>query len=210
MKKLLLTMVAAAAASLAFAQTKTTFGIKAGVNFASLQASSSGSSVTATSGSVTMFTAGAYADAPLGNNGLSLQPGLYYTGKGGNSNDGQSTGKLKFSYLQIPVNLVYSVPLSAGKFYFGGGPYAAYALSAKAEDKVNGQNVSVDLTLGSDNNSDIKRTDFGITVLIGFQFTNKLSLGVNSDFGLTSVLPGSNNGYSLKNRVYCITAGYSF
>lgn len=210
MKKLLLTLVAAAAVSLASAQTKTTFGIKAGVNFASLQASADNSSTTATSGSVTMFTAGAYVDAPIGNKGFSFQPGLYYTGKGGNSNDGQSTGKLKFNYLQLPVNLVYSVPVSAGKFYFGGGPYAAYALSAKAEDKVNGQNVSVDLTLGNDAGSDIKRTEFGIGLLIGFQFTNKLNLGVNSDFGLTSVLPGSNNGYSLKNRVYGITAGYSF
>lgn len=210
MKKLFLTAVAAVAVSLASAQTKTTFGVKAGVNFASLQASSSGSSTTATSGNVTMFSAGAFFDAPLGSNGLSLQPGLYYTGKGGNSNDGVSTGKIKLNYLQLPINLVYSIPVRQGKFFFGGGPYAAYALSAKAEDRVNGRNVSVDLELGSDADSDIKRTEFGLTLMVGFQFTNKLILGVNSDLGLSNILPGETNGLSMKNRVYGITAGFSF
>jgi len=210
MKKLFLTAVAAVAVSLVSAQTKTTFGIKAGVNFASLIASEENFSNVATSGSVVMFSAGAYFDAPLGAGGLSLQPGLYYTGKGGNSNDGESTGKIKLNYLQLPVNVVYTIPVRQGKFFFGGGPYAAYALSAKAQDKIGGRNISVDLTLGSDNNSDIKRTEFGLTLMVGFQFTNKLILGVNSDLGLTSILPGENNGYSMRNRVYGISAGYSF
>jgi len=206
----MLTILAAGAVFTASAQSKTTFGVKAGVNFSSLHVSSEGSSNTANSGSLTTFSAGLFADAPIGSKGFSLQPGLFYTGKGGDSNDGISTGKLKLYYLQVPVNVVYNIPFTAGKLFFGGGPYAAYALSGTVKDQVSGRSVSVDVNFGNDINDDFKRTDFGITALAGFQFTNGVLFNINTDLGLSNTLPSNSGGVSVKNRVFGISAGYSF
>lgn len=207
MKKLLL--LAALAAGSVFsvsAQSKTTFGARAGVNIASWYATQSGSSVTASSGSITAFSAGVYADAPLGTS-FSVQPGIFYSGKGMNSNDGVNTGKIKTAYIQIPVNFLYNVQSAAGKFYFGLGPYAAYGISAKAEDRLNGTKVSIDLEFGEY----LKRMDVGLGSLIGFQFSNNVSLNVNYDLGLTNILADSDGtGSSIKNRVFGISVGYAF
>jgi len=209
MKKLIFTLLAAGITLAASAQSKTTFGIKGGVNFAKAYVSSDNSSETERSGGITSFHAGVFADAPLGA-GFSIQPGLFYSGKGFGSNDGESTGKVKLSYLQVPINIVYNVPLSSGKFFFGAGPYAAYGISGKVQDQVSGRTVSLDVKFGNDFDSDFKRMDYGITGLVGFQFTNRLMLSANYDLGLSNIIPGDNLGYSLKNEVAGISLGFTF
>jgi hypothetical protein len=206
MKKLILAALAMGSVITASAQTKTTFGVSGGLNFAKISASLEGSSVSASSGSLTHFSAGVFADAPVGGN-FSIQPGLYYTGKGGKSNFEGEASKLKLAYLQLPVNVVYNVPVSAGKLFLGAGPYAAYGLSAKADDD-NG--TTEKLKFGNDAGSDIKRTDFGATGLVGFNFNNGLLLKANYDLGLSNILPGDNQGIKSKNRVFGISVGYTF
>jgi hypothetical protein len=210
MKKLFLAAVAAASVFTASAQT--TFGIKGGVNFANVQVSQEGTSATASAGSLTTFSAGVFADAPLGTGGFSLQPGVFYTGKGFSGSNDDLSAKLKLFYVQVPVNVVYNVPISAGKFFFGAGPYVAFGVNGKSEARqtAGGPIFSDDVTFGNDNGSDIKRTEFGATGLAGFRFTNGLSLNVNYDLGLSNIIPGENLGGSLKNRVFGISLGYSF
>jgi hypothetical protein len=185
MKKLIMAALAIGSVFTASAQTKTTFGITGGLNFAKLTTSFEGASFSASTGSLTHFSAGIFADAPVGGN-FSIQPGLYYTGKGGKSTFEGESSKLKLSYLQLPVNVVYNVPVSAGKFFFGAGPYAAYGLSAKAEDD---SGVSEKLKFGNDNGSNIKRTDFGATGLVGFN---------------------DSQGVKSKNRVFGVSVGFTF
>lgn len=209
MKKLIFTLLAAGITLAASAQSKTTFGVKGGVNFAKVYATADNSSETARSGGMTSFHVGIFADAPLGE-GFSIQPGLFYSGKGFSSNDGVNTGKVKFSYIQIPVNVIYNVPLNSGKFFFGAGPYAAYGISGKVQDQVSGRTVSVDVKFGNDLDSDFKRMDYGITGLVGFQFTNRLLLSANYDLGLSKIMPGDNLGYSLKNQVAGLSLGFTF
>jgi hypothetical protein len=209
MKKLIIAMLAIGSIFTATAQTKTTFGVKGGVNFAKVYASADNTSETANSGGITSFHAGVFADAPIGQ-GFSIQPALYYSGKGFDSNDGINTGKLKLNYLQLPVNVVYNVPVSSGKFFFGAGPYAAYGISGKVQDQISGRSVSVDVNFGNDAGSDVKRMDYGITGLVGFQFTNRLLLSANYDLGLSNIMPGDNLGYSVKNKVAGISLGFTF
>lgn len=206
MKKLLFAILAIGSVTTVSAQSKTTFGISGGLNFAKIKASISGSSTSASSGSLTSFSVGFFADAPLGGN-FSIQPGLYYTGKGGKTDFEAGPRKAKLTYLHLPLNVVYSVPISTGKFFFGAGPYGAYGLSAKIE--IEGQ-ATEKFKFGNDDNSDIKRTDFGATGLIGFNFTNGLLLKANYDLGLTNILPNNNGGHNMKNRVLGVSVGFAF
>ena len=201
MKKIILAaFLAAGTFFTASAQSKTTFGVSAGVNFAKITASVDGVSGSGSSGSLTSFSVGVFADAPLGQN-FSIQPGLYYTGKGAGSDDG-SDAKLKLNYLQVPVNFLYNAPFGGGKFFVGAGPYIGIGLNAKAT----GEGESADLEFGTD----VKRTDFGATGLLGVRFDNGLLLKANYDLGLSNILPDNEVGVSSKNRVIGLSVGFTF
>jgi len=204
MKKFLLLVCCAFAASTAFAQLPT-FGIRGGVNFAKLTASSG--NVSASTGSTTTFAAGVFADFKVG--AVSIQPGLNYTGKGGNiDDDNGNVVDIKTYYAQVPVNIVYHIPAVIGNVYFGAGPYVGIGLSGK-EKATDGTNTEKqDVTFGSGPN-DIKRTDFGLNGIAGVEFKNGLILGVNYDLGLSDITNGTDGG-SLKNRVFGISVGFKF
>ncbi|QHS57697.1 PorT family protein [Mucilaginibacter sp. 14171R-50] len=201
MKKFLLFICCGFAASTAFAQAPS-FGIRGGVNFAKLSASDG--NITATSNSTTTFAAGVFADFKFGS--VSLQPALNYMGKGGEGDDGNGgVTKIKTYYLQVPVNVVYHIPATFGQVYFGAGPYVGYGLSGKVTST--GLNVNADVTFG-DGPDDIKRTDFGLDGIAGFEFSNGFILGVNYDLGLSNVT--NESSFSTKNRVFGVSVGFKF
>jgi len=201
MKKLILAVLAAGSFFTASAQSKTTFGVSAGVNFAKITASVDGLSGSGSSGSLTSFSVGVFADAPIGGN-FTIQPGLYYTGKGGASSESGEDGKLKLNYLQVPVNFVYNAPIGGGKIFLGAGPYVGLGLNAKST----GGSESADLEFGTD----VKRTDFGATGLVGVRFNNGLLLKANYDLGLSNILPDNELGVKSKNRVFGLSVGFTF
>jgi len=203
MKKLLLTLALSTAALFTFAQLPT-FGIKAGVNSAKISASQGDISVS--TGYLTSFHAGAFVDFKLG--AVSLQPALYYSGKGGKFDDGDGTVyKTSLYYVQVPVNIVYHIPAVIGSVYLGAGPYAAFGVSAKDKYTSGGQTVSQDLSFGDDS-EEIKRTDFGINGIAGFQFKGGFLVGLNYDLGLSNI--SNSSMASTKNRVLGVSVGFTF
>ncbi|MFD2323831.1 porin family protein [Mucilaginibacter galii] len=128
--------------STASAQTTPTFGVKAGLNFAS---------TTNTTSAITSFSAGAFANMDMGKS-VWFQPGIYYSGKGYELhqadmyNAGIGFGlvasdisaarvkneeKTTINYLQIPLNFVYHKSVKLGSFFIGAGPFASIALSGR-------------------------------------------------------------------------------
>lgn len=236
MKKLFLAMIMAGSAlgaSAQYAQPKTTFGIRGGLNLASVQLSADGSSTTANTGKITNFSAGFFADIGM-SDGFSIQPGLFYSGKGfkldgldsridfGNGNVISSTGEAKthISYVQVPVNFVFNVPTSAGKFYVGAGPFASVAIRARVkgygEDTytINGQtrtereDINQKIEIGSDDG--IKRFDYGATGLAGFRFSNGVSVNATYDLGLANISGGNSDEGKLKTRTIGFSLGFNF
>jgi hypothetical protein len=134
MKKLLLTFILAAAATITFSQT-INFGVKAGVNLSTL--SESGLPYQIDNKNITGYHAGIIAD--FGFQQFSIQPGLFFITKGSSypgmiadntGNTAKMTTTLKLNYLELPVNLLYKLRASPGvKVYLGGGPYLGYGLS---------------------------------------------------------------------------------
>ncbi|MFD0764162.1 porin family protein [Mucilaginibacter lutimaris] len=209
MKKLLLIAVVLMSASLASYAQLPTFGIKGGVNFATLNASASsaGTSVSVTTGTLTTFSAGVFADFKLG--GISLQPALNFTGKGGKQEEDGNVAKINLYYLQLPVNIVYHAPVAIGNVYFGAGPYAALGVTGKQKYTGGGVTQSEDITFGSDA-GDVKRTDFGINGIAGVEFKNGFLVGLNYDLGLSDIGNDGTSQASTKNRVFGVSVGFKF
>lgn len=205
MKKILLFAGLIIASSLsAFAQS-TTFGIKAGINFAQLHTSFSGSSSSVSTGSLTTFSAGAFANIQFEN--FSILPGLNFTGRGANETEDNLRVKANLYYLQLPVDVVYNVDIEPGVIYFGAGPYVAYGLSAKVKvsDSTSTQTQNVGFGSGEDK---YKQIDAGANVVAGFRLDNGLLFSVNYDYGITNI--SNVAGSKTTNRVFGVSVGYSF
>lgn len=215
MKKLYSLIVACLLAGGAFAQTSTSgttksgikYGIKAGVNFAKV--GFSGDDVDDEEKdavkSQTSFLIGGLVDIPVSSS-FSIQPGLTLSGKGFKEEYEGEDDKEENNvmYLEIPVNAVYKI----GGIYLGAGPYAAFAISGKNKDG----DDETDLEFGNDPEKDnLKRGDFGLNLLGGYQLTNGLNFGINYGLGLNNILPDYEGiDYKAKNRVFSVTVGFTF
>jgi hypothetical protein len=227
MKKILLLACFLIISMSTFAQMPS-IGVKSGLNIATITNPDGGNSVS--SSSIATFNAGVFVDFKFGN--FSLQPALNYTGKGGNytenlyyyfpnavpgpnisNGSGAGTEQIKeqLYYLQLPVNIVYHLPVVVGNIYFGAGPYIAQGLSGKITDSYSdASTVTTQKVTFGNSASDIKATQFGADAIIGFKSRSGILFNVNYDLGLTNDVPSSANAGSSKSRVFGISLGYVF
>jgi len=207
----------------AMPQGKSSFGLRAGINFQNINGKDSDGDKlqnTLTTG----FNAGVNAELPVGVD-FYLQPGVLYSQKGAKlKNYGYmgtvSNGTLKLSYVEVPVNLVYKPLLGTGRMLIGAGPYIGFGIGGKAEltnppgdYKVEYNN---DVTISDLNNTPFqyKPMDAGANILVGYEFSNKLSFQLNSQLGLTKInskLNGSYTGEAAhRNTGFGLSLGYRF
>ncbi|WP_333866316.1 porin family protein [Sphingobacterium sp.] len=207
MKKLLLSAAILFGSLGAFAQGGLGYGLRAGVNIPKYSFENGSSE------SNTGFFVTGYLDAPISPN-FSIQPGLSLQNKGGkySATSDNATGQLKQSImsLDIPVNLVAKLPTGgSGNFFVGAGPYVGFALSGKNKFEASSNNASVkrewDVKFGSGDGDELKRTDFGVNFLAGYQLTNGFQINAGYGLGLTNLAPNSG---SIKNRVWSVGIGF--
>ncbi len=175
MKKLLLSiLVLSGTAFHAEAQLK--FGVKGGLNLATLKDTHSGSTpdIDAYKNKIG-YHAGAIAQLPLLGK-LSIQAEALYNVKGAKieNQDSDNTGP-SLSYFSIPVLAVYK---PGQKFGIEGGVEFSSVLSAKQTFL----GKSTDIKSGLENTNDI-----GLVGGIQFQFTERLNFDARYVFGLTTI-----------------------
>jgi Outer membrane protein beta-barrel domain len=166
---------------------------------------------------VTGFHLGAFAEFTW--NKLSLQPGLVYTSIGGNDNWGD-TGhgyggggiiKITVQYLQIPVNVLYHIPVSFGNIFLGGGPYIALGFSGKTvQTGTEGVSFSSTEQINIDNKYIFSRSDnpdYGLNGLAGIQLKDGLLFSLDYGFGLKYTF---NKNSGVQNNVASLSVGYKF
>jgi hypothetical protein len=204
MKKVFLLLLLSASSLVSFAQS-VSLGIKGSVNLASLNNKYSYTTLRSSTGSITSFAIGAFADLRLGN--WSVQPGAYFAGKGGKESQfisgtdlvGGYSAKLNPFYVQVPVPVLYHIPVVAGEIFLGVGPYAAFAVSGKisgsstyaqeGDPGFQSQTTNIDRSLkfGNTQGDDLKSRDYGATFLAGFKLTNGILLSANYDLGISDI-----------------------
>lgn len=215
-------------ASLMFAQKSSVF-IKGGFNLANVSIKDDGSVDEAKA--LPSFHVGLQGDVPVIPELLSIQPGLFLTGKGAKTQWGNTTDANYYRatsnplYIELPVNVVVKVPLGDkdSKFFVGAGPYAAMGIAGKnkAEGKVFGvpfnseENIEFsndDPTTSGEEGAGfgiMRRFDYGLNGTIGFEGKQAL-FSVNYGLGLAKLQSGTNNNAdnNNKHRVLSFTIGF--
>ena len=113
------------------AQSKTSFGIRAGINFQNLNGkNSSGDKLD--NKLKTGFNVGVNAEVPVGID-FYVQPGLLLSTKGAKFDEVNGEVTRNLSYIEIPVNFLYKPELGEGRMLLGFGPYAAFAVGGNTQ-----------------------------------------------------------------------------
>lgn len=187
---------------------------------------SSGSSYAPGTTRLNNWQAGFYTNIPLLKN-LYLQPGLSYIVKGAGLDYSvahpvnlltSGTTKLRLQYLELPVHLVYKIPVSFGRFIFGGGPYAAYStrgdynVSVYNEDKLlQSRSQQVDFSASPNvfgSNMTLQRWDAGVNFVAGVELNCFLTLTAQYGHGMMDIDKSPDNTF--RNRYWGVSLGFLF
>ncbi len=197
------------------------FGAKAGINFASIEAYNNPNSSTYQSKSYTNIKIGEVTE--IGWPHFAIQTGLALDGKGGINtyiNPETSTNRRKNTrlyYLEIPVIFLYKKQLKVGTLCFGGGPYAAYGIAGKYslsgiifDSPIDGSNA---VRFGNDENSDYKRSDYGLNFRAEIRLLHGIGFELNYEYGLNNTATPSvfdDVNIKTRNKVFGIGVSYLF
>ena len=168
------------------AAQETHFGLKAGVNIASVNVSPGGDY-----NSKAGLHIGGLAHIHLNKN-FALQPELVFSMQGGKNED---DAKLKLNYINIPLLVQY---MTENGFRLQTGPQLGLLVSAKAE---NGD-VEVDI---KDN---FTSTDFSWAFGAGYLFPSGFGLDARYNLGISDVWDA--NSAKMKNSVFQLGVFYQF
>ncbi len=197
-------------------QAQVSFGVRAGVNLSNINGKDAADNKLENR-LIPGFNAGVNVEIPVADQ-FYLQPGLLFTTKGARAEEGD--GKTTLGYVELPINLVFKPELGAGKMLLGFGPYVAYGVTGKAKDGNDSEDVKFEKEINvAELLSGVyaKPFDAGANVLVGYEFSNKLSAQLNAGLGLLNVNPkvtgpGSEaaDKIKMKNTTFGISIGYRF
>jgi len=203
--------------------SKTSFGIRGGVNFQNINGKDENGDKLEND-ILTGFNIGINAEIPVGVD-FYFQPGLLYTIKGAKSKDiilGQTiNGKVKISYIELPLNFLYKPTLGKGHLLLGFGPYVAFGISGKVTYEGGGSSITSDvkfknkvMNTDSDDVVYIRPLEAGGNLLAGYEFANRVSFQLNTQLGLTKINPeyegAPDDKTSAKNTGFGFSLGFRF
>lgn len=198
--------------------TKTTFGLRGGVNFQNITGKYDGNRDMKNS-IIPGFNAGVNLEIPVARD-FYIQPGLLLTTRGAKYDEPSILGyerTARLTYLELPVNFVYKPALGAGHLIIGFGPYGDLGLGGKITYEGTAapgdKDVKFQKTVSnSENGNDAyyKKTGAGANLLFGYEFANKLSFQLNTQLGLTNIYPENDTRPDAKHVGFGISAGYRF
>lgn len=188
---------------------KLSFGIKGGLNLATIQRGdyyiNDGKMRYLPTGNL-----GAFARYKLTDH-LSLRGGLEVMGTGyryteRNAQLGKWIHKLHLINLNIPVSVIYDIR----KFYAGVGPSFSYSIAGRWSERFITETASEesDLLKGKVDLKYTNRFNLGANILAGYAITPKIAAEAGYVLGL-SHLEKSDNGYKSKPRTFSLSVVYS-
>ena len=183
MKKLLLvTVMTFFGLANLFAQ-EVEFGVKGGLNFASISGDNTGDI-----DPVTSFNFGVMSEIPISEK-FSFQPELMYSGQGYSIGD----DTVELSYLNLPLMGKYYVTKGLS---LEAGPQIGFLLAADNE--------------GTDVKDSFNSVDLGVNFGVGYKLDNGLNFGVRYNLGLSDI--NDLDGFNDKNQngVFQFSVGYFF
>lgn len=200
MKKILLSVYAIIGFSI-LSQAQIKFGIKAGGNLTNQRINVTSGNMYAAGERFKGYHAGVIADINLGKN-FYLQPQLLFSRKGAShfsSFDSLQT-KVRMSYIEFPVNVLYKAAVSFGNVFVGTGATFSYAVGG------NEQQGGVTKKIYSGPVKNWKRQEISLDFTAGLEFNNGFFASINYQKGLIDIY--KTDGVSIKNRLFSVSIGY--
>lgn len=197
-------------------QAQVSFGIRGGVNFSNINGKDAADDKLENK-LIPGFNAGVNVEIPVADE-FFVQPGLLFSTKG-TKWDGSGNVKTTLGYIELPVNFLYKPDLGAGKMLLGVGPYVAYGVTGKIkgdnnlDEKVKFKKEITVLEAATNGAVYSKPFDAGANVLVGYEFSNKLSAQLNAGLGLVDIrtdVEGVSTKANYKNTTFGVSIGYRF
>ncbi len=191
MKKLLLIIAVFALVFNANAQ-EIKFGVKAGINFATIAGDE-----TDDLKSKTTFHIGAVVEIPISDS-FSIQPELVYSSQGAKVDDNNSDVELKLDYINLPIMAKFYV--SEG-FSLEAGPQVGFLMSSKIEEDGESEDLK----------NETSGIDFGLNLGLGFKMETGLNFGARYNLGLSNIWDfEDSDNFKNQNSVLQIFIGFTF
>lgn len=191
MKKIILAVSAILLSTSAFAQNFE-FGVKAGLNLATMTKSDGAAKFRPG------IHAGAFAEYVI-NDYVGVQAELLYSMQGTRVKEDGATGTLKLDYIVLPILAkIYVIEgLSVDL-----GPQFGYMVSAKAKEKVDGESSTINVY----DDPSLKKFDVSVGMGLSYKLPYNLVVSARYNLGLTKIYDGEKT----KNSVIQIGVGYRF
>lgn len=166
------------------------FGVKAGVNFATIAGDETDDIKLKTA-----FHVGLVTEIPVSDS-FSVQPELLYSAQGTKGDEGDD--ELKMDYINIPVMAKFYVDEG---FSIEAGPQVGFLVSSELE--IDGQTEDI--------KDEMSSIDFGLNFGLGYKLETGLCFGARYNLGLSNIwdFEGSDD-FKNQNSVIQISVGYFF
>lgn len=148
---------------------------------------------------------------------LTLQPGIYYSAKGGERDFFDVLGNkyeesVDIGYIEIPLILNYYFDAGPGRIFVGLGPTAAIGVNADLKQTITASNGGVlenedDIDFGSEPGQ-LDRTDIGLMFNLGYDFDMGLFIRPFVNWGLSDLSNDTN--FAVHNRTFGLGVGWWF
>lgn len=189
------------------AQSKTRYGIKAGIDLMTLgSATSNGISINYQSRAG--FQGGFFAEEPLSGN-VSFSSSLLYTQKGGDFSTTISgisfKGSTQVNYIDVP--LLFAFKLQSNISFYA-GPQVAFLLSQRTT--ATGTRGGVTASDTNTSTDGMRKTIFGANLGAGYKFSKNVGINLNYIFDLQHTAESGSNDTGEKNSGFALTVGYLF
>lgn len=199
-------------------------GIRAGINFSNIIGHNVGTQKLNLKINTGFHVGGLY-DIRISES-FFVQPGILFSTKGSKENGVPGPDNYTFTktgyYLEVPINIIYRPSLRNGHLLFGTGPYFGYGLGGKWTNESTA-NTKGNLVFVNDfdqyNNAGGntfvygRNPDYGINLLIGYEFANKISIQLNGQLGLRDITPLKDDqqlDVKQNNVQFGMSVGYKF
>lgn len=175
------------------------YGVKGGINFASVSLDPSEDVNTGTRIGIAV---GGFVALPLGSR-LTIQPEGLFSQKGEKADLDGVVAKLELDYIEVPVLVKYAITQGASRsFHAFGGPSMAFKVRSRATASFGGTTVET----GDEN---IKDTDFGVVFGAGMDF-GKWSVDGRYTMGLADINNDEADETKIRTRTISVLAGIRF
>ena len=164
------------------------------------------------------FFGGMVASVPVSMN-IIFRPQLQYIAKGWVTHHdfmdpsvSDYDTKLASHWIELPLNFVYNVPSKNGRFFFGLGPYASYALSATIHDDRESGDRKIEFKKGdaTDTIPTANRFDIGANFIAAYEFRNGFFLSLNYSHGFVDFRNDTDDNVQPENKNIVIGLGIGY